>query len=844
MRLRPAGLAMLSCLMAAGLAGAEPAKKTVVLGPQYEAGGFHRFFFGDDYRTLWTTPVELELLDLQGVAGGLTPVRRVGGAQTLGLAMRSADGRNWTFRGSDKDPSSILPPDLQGTIAQDIVRDQIAAGLPAAPVVADALMDAAGVLHPAVRMVVMPDDPALGEFREVFAGVPGTFEEYPSVPGDGRPGFAGALEIVGYEKFHERLRQGPAVRADARALLNARLLDVFMGDWDRHRKQWRWARMPDRPRWQPLPEDRDQAFSRFEGLLLDIGRNSQPRFTKFEAEYPGIKGLTYNGWEHDRQLLAELDAATWDAAAKDLQGKLTDAVIDAAVARMPPEYQKAEGARLARDLKARRDHLPQQARRFYRHLAHRPDVHGTDADEQVQVEHAADGSVEVRVAAGGEPYFARRFVPGETEEVRIYLQGGDDRVVTRGPRGPITVRVVGGDGNDVLDDTASGGTRFSDVDGQFEKGPGTHVDSRPYVPPPANPKAPWIPPRDWGRDVLATPWLGYGPDLGFFAGASVVFQSYGFRKDPYARRQVVRAGYSFGATTGKFDYNGDFRVENSGRRYGLRAYASGVETLHFYGLGNETPERGDDEFHRVRQAQFLLGPSISWPLGPRVRFEVGPFVKYSHTDMPADRFIGALEPAPYGTEDFGQVGANAAFRLDTRDRPNFARRGAVVEVAGNAYPGWWGVDEGFGEIHASAATFLGAGGYLEPTLALRVSGKHVFGTYPFHEAAYVGGSLSSGGTTIRGFRSGRYAGDSSLYANAELRVFLARFKLVLPADFGIFGLVDTGRVYLDGESSDQWHTGYGGGIWLAFLSRSYTFSASVASSEQLTSFYLRAGFGF
>lgn len=844
MRVSPSSRALACVVVFASAASAQPARKTVVLGPQYEAGGFHRFFFGNDYRALWTTPVELEVLDLQGSEGGLTPVRRVGGAQTLGLALKSPDGRNWTFRGSDKDPSSILPPDLQDTIAQDIVRDQIAAGLPAAPVVADTLMDAAGVIHPTVRMVVMPDDPALGEFRETFAGVPGTFEEFPSVPGDGRPGFAGAVEILAHEKFHERLRASPEVRVDARALLNSRLLDLFMGDWDRHRRQWRWARVPDRPGWQPLPEDRDQAFSRFEGLFLELGRSAQPRFTNFGSEYPGIKGLTYNGWEQDRQLLAELDAAAFDEIATALQAKLTDAVIDAAVARMPAEYQKIEGARLARDLKARRSRLVQEARTFYRHLARRVDVYATDASEQVQVEHAADGSAEVRVAAAGAPYFVRRFVPGETDEVRIHLLGGDDRVVTRGPRGPITVRVVGGGGNDALDDSASGGTRFSDTEGQVEKGPGTHVDRREYEPPPPNPKAPWIPPRDWGRDVLTTPWLGYGPDLGFFAGATVAFRSYGFRKDPYARLQTIRAGYSFGATTGKFDYHGDFRVENSGRRYGLRAYASGVETLHFYGFGNETPE-GDDDFHRVKQAQYLFSPTISWPVGKRVRFAVGPLVKYSQTDSPPDRFIGTIQPPPYGTDGFGQVGLNGGFLLDTRDRPNYARRGAVVEVIGNAYPGLWSLDEGFGEIHASAATFLSAGGYLEPTLALRVGGKRVFGTYPFQEAAYVGGALATGErTTIRGFRSGRFAGDASVFANAELRFFLARFKLVLPADFGIFGLIDTGRVYLDGESSDKWHTGYGGGIWLAFLSRSYTFSASVATSEELTSFYLRAGFGF
>jgi hypothetical protein len=837
-------LAFVCWAAATAAAGAEPAKRTVTVGAEYEASGFHQLFFGRDYRALWTTPVTLDVLDLQGTEGGLTPVRRVGGQQTMGLALRSADGRNWTFRGSDKDPSSILPPDLQGSIAQSIVQDQIAAGLPASEVVADTLMDAAGVMHPAVRMVVMPDDPALGEFQKTFAGLPGTFAEFPSVPGDGRPGFGGAVEILGYEKFHERLRKGE-VRPDARALLNARLLDVFMGDWDRHRKQWRWAKLPDRPLWQPLPEDRDQAFSRYEGLLLDLGRNAQPRFVKFGAEYPRIKGLTFNGWEHDRQLLAELDAAAWDEVAKSLQSKLTDAVIDAAVARMPPEYQKPEGARLARALKVRRDHLTEEARVYYRHLAERADVYATDRDEQVQVDHAADGSVEVRVAAGAETSFARRFQPKETDEVRIYLQGGDDRVVTHGQPGPITIRVVGGAGNDTLDDSASGKTRFSDTEGKVEEGPGTHVDRRPYVPPPPNPKAPWIPPRDWGRDILSKPWLGYGPDVGVFVGDSVTFQSYGFRKHPYSKRQVVRAGWAFGAQTGKFDYRGDFRAENSGRQLGLHAYASGIETLRFYGFGNETPELGDDEFHRVNQQRYQLAPSLSWPVGRQVRFEVGPLMKYSTTDTPADRFIGVLQPTPYGAEDFGQVGLNAGFRLDTRDRVNAASRGGVIEVEGNFYPAVWSVTDAFGEVHATAATFLSAGGYLQPTLALRAGGKRVFGTYPFQEAAYVGGSLATGErTTVRGFRSDRFAGDASLFGNAELRLFLARFTLLLPADFGVFGLADVGRVYLDGESSDQWHTGYGGGIWLAFLSRAYTFTAAVATSEQRTAFYLHAGFGF
>jgi hypothetical protein len=842
MRVKPAGLALLLCAAAVG-AGAEPEKKTVVLGAEYAAGGFHRFFFGNDYRTLWTTPIEVEVLDLKSVDGGLKPTRRVGGQQTKGLAFESAGGRRWTFRGADKDPSSILPPDLQGTIAQSIVQDQIAAGHPVSSLVADTLMDAAGVIHPHVRLVVLPDDPALGDFRKDFAGLPGTFEEFPNEPDSGKPGFAGATEIVGQEKFHENLRKSPAVRADARAFLTARLLDVFMGDWDRHRKQWRWAKLPDRPYWQPLPEDRDQAFSRFEGAILDLGRAAVPRFVEFGPDYPSIKGLTFNGWEHDRQLLAELDWSAWEETAKTLQSKLTDAVIDAAVSRLPPELYKIDGARLAHDLKARRDKLPAEARRYFLHVNARPNVVATDADEQVAVAHASDGSVEVRVGTGGEPYFTRRFQPKETEEVRIELLGGDDKVVATGTPGPITIRVIGGNGNDSLDDSASGGTRFSDTDGKVTEGPGTHVDRHAYVPPPPNPKAPWIPPRDWGSDVLGSPWLGYGPDEGVFVGTGVSIQKYGFRKDPFASRQVIRGGYAFGARTFKLDYDGDFRVENSSRRYGLSAYASGIETLRFYGFGNETIELGDDRFHRVNQEQYQIAPSVSWGLGRATRFQLGPVVKYSTTDTPADRFIGIF--TPYGAEDFGQAGLNAGLRVDTRDRRRAAGKGVLFDVAGNWYPKVWDVKEAFGEVHGTAAAFLSAGGYFKPTLALRVGGKSVFGTYPFHEAAYLGGSLSTGeGTTVRGFRQNRFAGDSSVFANAELRIFLTKFFLVLPGDFGIFGLADVGRVYFEGEDSDELHKAFGGGIWFAFLNRNYTVSAAIAQSDERTGFYLRAGFGF
>jgi hypothetical protein len=68
--------------------------------------------------------------------------------------------------------------------------------------------------------------------------------------------------------------------------------------------------------------------------------------------------------------------------------------------------------------------------------------------------------------------------------------------------------------------------------------------------------------------------------------------------------------------------------------------------------------------------------------------------------------------------------------------------------------------------------------------------------------------------------------------------------LVLPADLGIFGLADAGRVFLEGETSDKWHSAFGGGLWLSFLSRDNTIAAAVAAGDERTGFYMQAGFGF
>ena len=161
------------------------------------------------------------MLDLAAFAGGLTPVRQVGSMQSIGLALQGRDGRSYTFRTTDKDPTRILPPEWAGTVPAKLFQDSTTANHPGVGFVVPPLAQAAGVLHATPRYVFMPDTPALGEFRTTFGGKPGTLEEYPQAAAGGRPGFAGAEEIVSTSEVWTRSLQGAGTRVDTRAVVRA-----------------------------------------------------------------------------------------------------------------------------------------------------------------------------------------------------------------------------------------------------------------------------------------------------------------------------------------------------------------------------------------------------------------------------------------------------------------------------------------------------------------------------------------------------------------------------------------------------------------------------------------------
>ncbi|MDT8325741.1 MAG: hypothetical protein RRA94_16620, partial [Bacteroidota bacterium] len=419
---------------------------THVLGAEYAAGGLRTLLLGAHWREAWTTPITVPVLPLESASRHWTVLREAGGVHTRKLHLRDAAGRRWLFRAINLDPAHVWRPDLRKAIVTRAMQDQVTTQLPFAPVVAASLERAAGLPVPQPRIVALPDSPLLGPFRTRFAGLVGTLA--PEVADDTADTDGVHRNVVGTYAMFDDLHRHAGSRVDARAYARARLMDILLGDWDRDAEQWRWRRRSDsgRTTWIPLPDDRDQAFSLFDGVIPGILERVLRPLQGYDSEDPRILHLTWTGRHLDRRLLSSLAPTTWDTLAAEIVRKNDDAVLAAAVSLLPATWEEEIGPRLLALIARRRAQLPGLAAEYARLLSRTVDVHGSMDAERFLVQRNADGSVTVTVTCGASAtLFHRRFDPDETEEIRLFAHGGADTVLVTGEsRRSVDVRAVGG----------------------------------------------------------------------------------------------------------------------------------------------------------------------------------------------------------------------------------------------------------------------------------------------------------------------------------------------------------------------------------------------------------------
>ncbi|MEO5647876.1 MAG: hypothetical protein ABIQ56_05905 [Chitinophagaceae bacterium] len=447
-------------------------QKVVIAGKQYERSSLHNFLWGSHYRKEWATPVKVNSIDIAKVKGGLKPLKAGGGRQTKSLRLEDKNGKQYVLRSIDKTFGGALPEIFEGTFVERIANDQVSVAHPYSALTVPSMAEAANVYHTNPIIVFLPESPTLGEFNKRFANQLYLFEERPDGDQSDSDNFGNADDVDGTEKLLRKLTEENDHRVDQESYVRARLFDMFLSDWGRHEDQWRWASFDENgfKVYRPIPRDRDQTYTKFDGILVSAGA-ATPQvgyLQSFEADIKNVKTFNYQARHLDRQLANEPILPTWVKIAKELQTALTDIVIENAIKKLPPEVYPISGPEMVSKLKSRRDKLDKYAAEYYTFLAKEVEIVGTKEMELFEVSGVSPTETKVNVFRKNkegekkELIYTRSFTSNETNEIRLFgIDGKDEYKVYGNPGDAIKVRIIGGPGKDNYDDQAIAGSNMN-----------------------------------------------------------------------------------------------------------------------------------------------------------------------------------------------------------------------------------------------------------------------------------------------------------------------------------------------------------------------------------------------
>lgn len=824
----------------------EPFKDSVVVAPNIqfaEAGWVKRLFLGDNYRKEWATPVKLKVFDISKERGGFKIKSLGGGKQTKSLTVTDKDGIDWVIRTVNKDPAKAIPENFHNSIAESVAQDFISGSYPYAPLMVPPLAEKLKLDVPRPKLYYIPDDPAFGIYRHVFANQVVTMERKdPSRDNtDTKSSF----------KVFDKLLEDNDHRVDQMAVLRARLLDIVIGDWDRHLDQWKFG-VADTGKgklYYPIPRDRDQAFYYSDGLLIKIvSRSLLPFFKGLREDIPKISWLNWSARDFDRLFLNDLDWADWEKTISEFQAVITDQVLDQMVAQLPQEVRPITGPEFLQKLKSRRDILMTRGKDYYDFISEQVNVLGSNQQEYFKITEAGKGfRIKVfkrtKQSDSASLMYDRMFTPNETDEVHLYgFNGNDIFDVDEGVHSKVRLRIIGGKGHDTFD--VRGRLRNFIYDVSYDT---NHVAnerrSKVYIDEDPRRNHYSISGFEYNVNKFPSINLGFNVDDLLMVGIGFQRKVHGFRKDPYSSFQRLTTLYAVNRKAYKVRYVGEFN-EVIGKT-DILIDGQVVEPVlnNFFGLGNETQFVKDRDFYRVRY-NFASGEVLFRKRMNRVlSFTLGPslFNYWNREDNNKTRIlerpslIGLDSASVYSRKTY--LGGKAGMLIDFIDNSFLPTRGIYWNTEFVSYGGLNGGAEPLMRVLTDMTVYGSMSIPAKVVAVLKAGGGHIFNKdFEYFQALNLGQN-----NFLRGFRKNRFSGRSLAYGSLEMRFRLFGSKSYLfPGDIGIIGFTDVGRVWMPNEDSKKWHTSYGTGLYYTPFNLVIV-SGTVAFSKEETLFNFSVG---
>jgi len=816
----------------------------VIPGQHFKKGRGHHFFLGKHYRPEWTTPVRFNNFYLDKEMGGLTVDKPSGSRQTMGLRLKSTNGHEYVLRSIDKDFGNGFDSIYRGTFIANTAKDQASFGYPYAAITITPMIEAAGVYHTNPRMVFVPKQKALGEYSDKYGDQLYLFEERPDDDWSDAAFFGNSKNVVGTEKLMEKVFEDNDNSVDQKAFARARLFDMLIGDWGRHADQWRWAafKADGKTVYKPIPRDRDQSYTIFDGLLPGIATSFGPGvfLENYSPDINNIHFFNRPGRELDRQFTNELSEADWVNIAIDMQSRITYKVIEDAIKILPADVYKINGERLVKNLKGRRDRLQDFAHRYYKYLARKIEIYGTDKKEYYDINRISSEETVVtafKVNKDGtlekDPLYTRRILKQETKDVHIFGFKDTDVFKIRGRGGDgVKIRLLGVMPEDSI--IMSGNNNKTKI----FKGPSDRYDSVFQKKIYAGPIILLTPPA---YKVFENDPLGLFTRPGLHVGFNVAYHPKPWRADKREAVHNIAVNYGFLRNTFNVEYVG-FLPQKIGRwNIVFKGKYDNPAAENYFGTGNNSVDSSNENniitrYYNTYSQRYFAGLALTRSIKDKHYIDFTVFYQNVDINSNPSRYIAKNESTSpvFNRNQF--VGAEIGYSyLAVNDRVlptkgiNFLAAAGYVSNIKNS--------EAFFKARSSMAVYVPLGKYL--SFATRVGGGYLTGDANYYHLNKLGGNVN-----LRGYKRERFYGKSSFFNNNELRLITNTRNIVFNGRVGILGFIDNGRVWQPGEVSKEWHVGYGGGIILVPFNKVSLMATYGVTNNRESHLLLKAGMFF
>lgn len=821
---------------------------TVSAGPQYKKSSYYQSLWGHNYREEWTTPVKLPVIWLDTLRGGLISYKLGGSNQSKSLQLKTKGNKEYALRSVDKSLDKVIPKIFHGTFLAAVVNDEVSMSNPYGALGVPALAQAVGVNHTNPVYYYLPEQPALDSLNKKYAKKVYLLEQRPKGNWSEADNLGNFSEFLDTDEIFPKILGNNDHSVNQQSFVRARLLDFLIGDFDRHADQWKWGatKVGDKTVYEPVPTDRDQAYSTRDGFLLNlvVRVSGMKYFQEFDHTIDDVRAYATINRMIDRIFSNKLVRSDWETIAANMQQQLTDNAIETAVKNMPPEIFAIRGNTLIAKLKSRRSHLVEYATDYYRLLSEQPEVVGTKQDEYFEINNLANNETAVNIykldanrQKTGSPFYSRIFKERATDEIRIYGIGGNDIYrITGKMNNEINTRIIGGSDRDSIIDesTANGNKRnyiYDNAANYFKKGRNTKMrlseDSAVHV---YNYQS-FFPDKKG-----LVPHLGYNDWDRIFVGVRYQFLNKKWRKLPFASRQSIDVDYSLLQQAFSTTYTGLFPQLFGKWDLNAKANYDMERWINFFGLGNETAFiTTDRNFYRLRTEEAMVNLGVSRFIG-KSNINMSGFYQRVKVLQDTSRFITksgmAFTPNIFEPDNF--AGAQIRYNFaDVKDSV-LPQKGITFSLMAKHTQNLKANEKSFQRFSGNLQFFIP----LIPkiSLAIKTGASTITGGTPlFYQYPSIGESYD-----LRSFRRERFSGKSTFYNNTELRYIKKVRSYIFNGKAGLMAFMDNGRVWLPGENSNKMHTSYGGGILLApfnLVSVAITYGVS----EEIKMLQLRLG---